>query len=167
MTDAEIRAELQALGVDESSWRAVLLLPLVQVAWADGVIQDEERVLILDVARQRLALDEAALAVVEHWLCAAPTAEVIERGRRLMVQLALRHRGPGSELSDNALEAVQALCESVARAAGGLFGVLFTVDKSERAALAEIASSVDAERARLVAELPGPSAGWEDLPTYD
>ena len=47
MTDSHIRESLKALGMDRTSFRALPLLPLIQVAWADGEVQEEERNLIL------------------------------------------------------------------------------------------------------------------------
>ena len=34
-TSDELRTELRAIGLDEGSFRAISLLPMVEVAWAD------------------------------------------------------------------------------------------------------------------------------------
>ena len=85
-------------------------------------------------------------------------------GRSVLVSLAHRHRGLGSELDAVALEDVQALALQVARSAGGLFDFLFTVEASERAALDEIASAFGAQTQALLDDLPSPEGGeWTDL----
>ena len=42
MTDEQLVRALNDLGLDEQSYRALVLLPLVRVAWADGAIQEPE-----------------------------------------------------------------------------------------------------------------------------
>lgn len=164
MTDAELLDELAALGVDESSWRAVLLLPMVQVAWADGRIQPRELRLLRDVAAAYGLADGPTGVVLERWLTEPPSPEVVARGRAVLVHLAHRHRGLGADLPEDLLDTIQAFCLGVARAAGGLFDVLFTVDARERAALDEIARSLADRSDDLLADLPSPDGGrFRDL----
>ena len=143
MTDEELIDALRHLGIDRRSHRVLALLPLVQVAWADGTVQRAEARLIRQVAEERHLLDGDGARVLETWLAEAPTEDYVARGRACLVELARRE---GTELSDvlaaGALDEVVALCERVARAAGGLFGVLWTVDARERAAIAEIARAL-------------------------
>lgn len=164
MTDAELLAELHALGIDQHSYRVVLLLPLVQVAWADGQVQAQERELILRVAGQHGLLDGAHGKVLRRWLDQAPDAESLRRGRRLLVALAHRHRGLGSELDANDLRKIQDLCVKVAQAAGGLFDSLFTVEDAEQRAMEEIAAAFGQQTAAVLEDLPSPEGGeWADL----
>lgn len=163
MTDEELLVELEALGLDRGSYRAVLLLPLIQVAWADGRVQASERELILRVALDRGVLGEAG-TVLDNWLEQCPDSEMLARGRRLLVALTLRHRGLGSELGPDTLDTVHQQCVQVARAAGGLLDTFFTVDPSEHQVLAEIRAGLDRARATFLDDLPSPSGGsFEDL----
>jgi tellurite resistance protein len=164
MNDDELIAELRALGIDQDSYRAVLLLPLVQVAWADGEIQPSERELILRVALGYGLVEGKAGVVLGRWLEQPPTGETIARGRRLLVALALRHSGLGSELGPETLSEIQKLCVDTARAAGGLFDTFFTVDDNERQALDEISRELSIEKAKFLDDLPTPTGGsFEDL----
>ena len=164
MTDAELLSGLATLGIDRTSYRVILLLPLVQVAWADGRIQSQERELILRVAEEHGLLSGPSGDVLRGWLAQAPTQEQIETGRRLLVALTHRPRGMGSELDSSALEDVKQLSLEVAQAAGGLFDSLFTVEEAERAALDEISIEFGQQRARLLEDLPTPEGGgWTDL----
>ncbi len=164
MTDGQLLLELASLGIDRDSYRVVVLLPLVQVAWADGRIQAQERELILRVAGEHGLLSGSSGEVLRHWLERAPTAEQIDTGRRLLVALTHRHRGLGSELDASALRDIQQLCVQVAQAAGGLFDALFTVEDAEQRALEEIATAFGQQTAAVLEDLPTPEGGgWTDL----
>ena len=56
MTDPELLAALHDFGVDAPSREALVFLPVVWVAWADGTVQPEERSLILELAGRHVAL---------------------------------------------------------------------------------------------------------------
>ena len=164
MTDDELHRELAALGLDRETYRAVLLLPLVQVAWADGAVQAQERELILRVAGDNGLLDGNLGAVLRRWLDQAPTADQIHRGQQLLVALTYRHRGLGADLGPGTLATVEGLCTQVAKAAGGVFGVLFSVDASERRVLDTISRELGDRTQSLLDDLPSPEGGdWADL----
>lgn len=140
MTDEMLIDALRELGVDRESYRVVALLPLVQVAWADGVVQNAERKLILSAADERELVVGDGARILHTWLEEAPTRSYVERGHQVLVELARREGTElGRALNESTLEEVVGLCEQVARAAGGLFGVLWTVDDRERQAIAQIA----------------------------
>ena len=164
MTDSEIVEALAQLGIDRESYRLVLLLPLVQVAWADGAVQSQERELILRVARQHGLLSGSASQVLKGWLRHSPQPEEVQLGRDVLVALTHRHRGLGSELNTGDLRDVASTCKEVARAAGGLFDLLFTVEPAEQAALQEITRGLLAGKSALLSDLPSPEGGaWVDL----
>lgn len=51
--DAELLARVQALGLDQETGPAILLAPLIQVAWADGGVSEAERAVVLSMAESR------------------------------------------------------------------------------------------------------------------
>jgi len=159
MTDEQLHRELAQLGVDRDTWRAVLLLPVVQVAWADGEVQTAEKARILEMAHAEGLLDGPGGDVVRRWLERPPDAATLARGRRVLVALVQRHRGPGADLDDDALEQVEARCLEVARAAGGLFDLVFTVDESEQKALRAISTALGEARQQALDDLPSPDGG--------
>lgn len=163
MTDAELAAVLHSLGIDEESCGAVVLLPLVQVAWADGRVQDEERELILSIASARGLLTGDGERLLDGWLHYRPSPRYIERGRAALIELAKRGDGPvASGVGD-----IVSLCEQVARSAGGLFGRIGVVDATERRALAEIAGALSIEAGRSwreVLDQIGPTATPDEDP---
>jgi len=87
------------------------LLPAIQVAWADGVVQERERRAILALAEEcGLSSDEAAMDQVRRWLDAPPSEE--EAGRAI----AQLRQGPGAEKAVG-------WARAVARADGGVLGI--------------------------------------------
>lgn len=153
MTDAQLTTALASLGLDERTYPAVALLPLIEVAWADGRVQPAERRLLQQTV-QRYGMRVSG-AWLDRWLGQRPTATQFLAARRVL--LALFHRaGPGSD-GPETLDALLELCERVAAVAGGLFGLVFTVTPGERACIEDLAQQL-----RL-----GPSLGevahrWRD-----
>ncbi len=138
MTDEELREALATIGIREQDLRAVLLLPLVEVAWSDGHIQQTERDVIRKIARSYGLVSTEGGEALAGWLAAPPSDEVRQLARRVVVALGARFQGPTADLGSFLIDSVEAHCEAVARAAGGLFGVAFTIGDDEREALREI-----------------------------
>ena len=155
MTDDDLLDALNDLGIAAEDHRLVALLPLVQVAWADGAIQHRERMQICESARDFGIHRPEALARLEGWLSTAPTETFFDRGRQVLMALATRHRGLGADLPDDTVDRVEALCLDVAKAAGGLFDRAFTVSAEEREALAKITAQLAVHRWSAEQLLPG------------
>lgn len=153
MTDAQLTAALATLGLDERTYPAVALLPLIEVAWADGRIQRAERRLIRQtVERYGMAVRGAWL---DRWLEERPPASEFLAARQVL--LALLQRAGAASDAPETLEALLDLCHRVAAVAGGLFGLAFTVTASERACIEDIAQNL-----RLGPMLPSSLVGvWQ------
>lgn len=134
MDDAELIRELHFLGVDQHTWPVLALLPLIQVAWADGEVQDAERALILEMAERDYRLDARGQQALTNWLTHAPSERYLQRGRDAARLLAERN-------PDIAHGSVLDHAHAVAQAAGGLFGFR-TVDAREQAVLDELAEAL-------------------------
>lgn len=146
MTDAELISTLHSLGLNDENVHAIALLPLLEVAWADGRIHEPERRLILEIARKRGVLDSEAALLLETWLRYRPSDRYMALGRTALAELARRgHSDVG--ITPGTIHEVLQFCEQVAVAASGLLGRAFkTVDPAEKAALAEIAEALSAAR---------------------
>jgi tellurite resistance protein len=142
MTDSELRQALRSLGIDESAQGVIGVLPLVQVAWSDGVVHPRERDLILAFARQEGFATAEGIRVLDTWLTHAPTPAYMEKGTVVLLELAARS---GRTFSD-----MLQLCEAVAAAAGGLFR---RVEPAERETLDLIARALSVR----------PDAAWQAL----
>lgn len=142
MDDRELVESLHYLGIDEANCRVIALLPLARVAWADGGVQPAERSAILAIARQGGFVDSETERTLEGWLTNAPTDAYFERGTNVLVALAKRGGALASRVDASTLDAIVGYCEVVAKSAGGLFGLAFSVNPAERKALADIAEAL-------------------------
>lgn len=149
--DAKLVRELDALGLSQEAYRAILLLPLVEVAWVDGEIQPQERVEILSYAEGNQLLAGDAHKVVEDWLTNRPTDDYFARGRKVLVRLAHQSEGFANDIGPGEVDDIVQYCEVVADSAGGLFGRFFRSSSEEKEAIRKIAVHV----ARLSSELDG------------
>ncbi|HSL84481.1 MAG TPA: hypothetical protein VLF66_17040 [Thermoanaerobaculia bacterium] len=133
--DEAVLDHLASLDLDGETVAALSLVPLVEVAWADGTLHDNEREAVLRAARESgVAPDTAAGALLESWLETRPDAELLTAWEGYVEALvagldgaerqALRH-----ELLDRA--------RAVAESAGGFLG-MGKVSDAETAMLARL-----------------------------
>jgi len=155
MDDRKLLNTLHELGVDQESYPVLALLPLVQVAWADGRIQPKERALILDTA-EGFGLSQAASRVLDSWLVERPAETTYVKARRVLLALVRRRRGIGADIRPATLAEIVDLCEDVAKTAGGLFDRVYTVDRAEREAIHDIAQMLHL----------GPEVDWSKLAAH-
>jgi hypothetical protein len=134
---AELVQLLSELGLNPSTYRCLMLLPLVYVAWADGTVQDVERQLILDLAGQRLHLTAATTAVLEGWLRERPSRSYIERGLGGLLGIALAE--DMLEVDVDELPDLIVHAEALAAATAEALNDPTSVTPEEVEALAEIA----------------------------
>ncbi|MCA9493498.1 MAG: FHA domain-containing protein [Myxococcales bacterium] len=139
MTDAELAETLRTLGMDVVSWRALPLLPLVQVAWADGAIQEAEHELICQLAEERFAVGEEGLRLIEDWLKYQPSEDYYRRGVDALVTLVTKDGE--HELGEDVLTELVEHARHVAKSAGGLFGI-GSVSRSEAATIDQLARTL-------------------------
>ncbi|MEN0062956.1 MAG: FHA domain-containing protein [Myxococcota bacterium] len=149
MTETELEQELAHMGIQRASARVIALLPLVEVAWADGAIQDGERAVILEAAKTRYGLDAAGLTMLDGWLASPPDTEFVDRGRQVLAALC-RYNLAGAPCHD-----VVTLSREVALAAGGFFG-FGAIEASEAKVIDDIARTLNiaANRPWILPEEP-------------
>ena len=137
--DAESLKELEELGF---SPRTIVLLPLVpvlQVAWAEGGISAAEREMIVKLARSRdVEPGSEADAQLQEWLERRPSEGTFRRAGRLIAAMLDHHEGAEFQVSaDDLLK----YCEQIAQASGGIFGI-GSVSSEEKVALQQIAAQL-------------------------
>ncbi len=135
--DEATLAELVDLGITAETLAALSLVPLVQVAWADGRIQEAEREALLGAARSvGIDTDSEAFELLTGWLNEQPSESMLEAWEEY-VRALLTSCSQGSK---DALKAVTlGRAESVARAAGGILGI-GKIAAAERAVLDRLAA---------------------------
>ena len=149
----ELRSALQELGINEDSYRVLALLPLVSVAWSDGKVQAAEQSRIIEVAQANGLLTGGGQMVLERWLTNEPLAEEYERGFKLLIELARRQRGMGSDMNAATLRELIDFSFEVANAAGGLFGKVWTISPAEQDALQHVAETLSIDDGQSWGEL--------------
>ena len=140
--DPELIKELQALGFTTDTVVLLPLVPLVQMAWAEGGVSDAERKLIVQFARSRgIGEGSAADRQLSEWLANQPDPSVFTRATRLIRAMLA---APTAEAGLTADDLVR-YTESIAAASGGILGMR-KISAEERALLSTIAGSLKGEK---------------------
>jgi hypothetical protein len=129
--------KLAALGLSAETVAALSLVPLVEVAWADGNLDDKERTAVLEgAARNGVAAGSPAHGLLAGWLTQKPEARLLTAWTQLIE--GLRAEMSAAELAtlktsllDNA--------RAVAGASGGILGLGSKVSGAEERMLQSLA----------------------------
>ena len=138
----EVLDHLVKLGLDAETVIALGLVPLIDVAWADGKMADRERLAVLSAARQK-GIDDASPAglLLASWLSAPPPPKLsevwIDYVRALCHELDPNER---TELRDDLLGRARAIAE----AAGGFLGLGSKVSSHEQEELVRLEAAFEA-----------------------
>ncbi|HXJ77443.1 MAG TPA: hypothetical protein VMS64_02075 [Candidatus Methylomirabilis sp.] len=120
--DPGLLRRIIALGVTLETGPALLLAPLVQVAWAEGEVTDRERETVLRIASERgLEKTSRAYAKLEEWLRVRPANELFDTAVEA-IKSGISVLSP-EERTERA-QRIVAACHQVAEASGGLFRLL-------------------------------------------
>ena len=117
------------------------LVPVVQVAWAEGGVTAAERTALVTLARSRgIEAGSAADAQLAQWLDAKPSDTVFASATRLIRAMLDASAQPNINADD-----LVAYCERIAAASGGMLGIR-SVSAEERALLASITADLKGRR---------------------
>ncbi len=143
LDDPESLKELQDLGFTPETVGLLPLVPVLQVAWAEGGITAAERDVILRLARSRgVETGSAADRQLAEWMATRPADAVFARAGRLIRAMLDSGSIETADLSANDLVKY---CEDIASASGGILGI-GRVSAEERALLSSIAADLHARR---------------------
>lgn len=139
LTDEDLLSKLVDLEIDPTSFASFALLPLIQVAWADGKMQTAEREAILNAADQSgISKGSAAFEVLESWLEESPGEELYGAWKNYASNLkASLDPAQASNLQNRILGRAR----EVAEAAGGFLGFGNKVSDEEAAVLEQLAAA--------------------------
>ena len=142
LRDPALLKELQDLGFTPDTVVLLPLVPMLEVAWAEGGITPAERDLLVRFARGRGVVDDSvADQQLSAWMTNRPDPSVFVHARRLAAAL----------LADSAAQVTRGLtaddlvayCEKIAAASGGILGLrLGSISLEEKSLLASIASDL-------------------------
>jgi hypothetical protein len=139
LKDPVLIQQLQELGFSPETISVLPLVPVLQVAWAEGGVSPAERSLLIALARSRgIAEGSAGDRLLSEWLTKQPPPEVFARATRLIRAMLDSGAAPAETMSADDLIRYS---ESIAAASGGLFGI-GKVSAEERATLSAIVSAL-------------------------
>ena len=124
---------LLGMGLSLQTLAALALVPLVEVAWASGGVESQERKLILEAAKD-VGLDSASQELLASWLQHAPDRSLLEAWRSYVGTLCKDLAPAQREIMK---KEVVGRARKVAGAAGGLLA-LGKVSKEEQKVLGEL-----------------------------
>ena len=131
----QILDRLVELDIDPETAMAFSVLPLVEVAWADGAISSKERKAVLRAAEERgIAAGSTPCQLLEDWLEHKPEAELMDTWKGFMRSL-MDSLDP--EIADAVNERIMTRTRAVAEAAGGFLG-MGSISPAEQAVLDEM-----------------------------
>jgi hypothetical protein len=143
LDDPQLLKELEELGFTPDTVGLLPLVPIVQMAWAEGGVTKAERDAILRLARSRGVQEgSAADRQLTEWLTNQPSEAVFSGARRLIRAMLDSGAAPAGAL--NADELVK-YCEEIASASGGFLGI-GRISAEEKALLSTIAADLHARR---------------------
>lgn len=136
ITDAAILEQLASHGMTPETLAAVVLIPLVQVAWADYVMDDREKKAILDGAKATgLQESDPIYTLLASWIDHKPEATLMETWRHYAIELkAMVSASVMAKISHTIIHRSR----EVALAAGGILGLGNKISKAEQVVLDEI-----------------------------
>ncbi len=145
MTDDAVLDKLVHLGMTANTIAALSLVPLIQVAWADGEIQDSERTAILQGAHGKgLEAGSPGYELLQTWLARQPSDELLEAWEAYIKALTAQLDDEQNRLLKNQ---IVGFAKMVAGAAGGFLGI-GRVSASEEKVLTRIEAAFAASPTR-------------------
>jgi hypothetical protein len=155
-----MKASLKHLGIDDSNYKVLKLLPLVYVAWSNGTIDAAEQQGLLELAHRHFDIGDEGEKILKRWIAKRPTADYFREG--LHDVLFLAHAPDEWEFSVEELPGLLMHAEAIARASAETMGFAFSYNPDEEQALRTIAAELgvdDGESwAALLTELAAPQA---------
>ncbi|HYE90404.1 MAG TPA: hypothetical protein VEA38_05255 [Terriglobales bacterium] len=136
ISNPDVVEKLLQLGVQAETVAALALVPLVEVAWADGELDRKERAAILERARESgLAAGSVEYALLDAWLDRRPDPKLLAAWTHLV-------RGVSEELGREESARLKAdlldRARAVATASGGVLGIGSKVSSAEAAILRQL-----------------------------
>jgi hypothetical protein len=140
VADPQLLADLQELGYTADTITLLHLVPLVQMAWAEGHVSMRERDLIIEAARARgIESGSPADQQLASWLATRPSEDLFTTTLRAIG--AMLQSRPDAEREASQKDLVSYLT-SIASASGGVLG-WGAVSDEERAVLARITAELE------------------------
>jgi hypothetical protein len=139
--DEGLLEKLVNLEIQPGTWAALALIPLVEVAWASGRIENKERRAVLSAAEANgVTRGGASFELLERWLEKRPDPAFLEAWGEYTVDLCAEL---GAAERDALRDEIVGRARRVAEAAGGLLGIVNKISGAEQRVLDELAKAFE------------------------
>jgi hypothetical protein len=139
VADEEVLSDLQALGYTPETVMMLYLVPVIQIAWAEGGVSQKERDLIIKAARSRGITEGTPCdQQLNLWLSTRPSDEMFEKSLRAIRTLLQAQPVDARDASEKDL---LSLATAIASASGGIVG-FGAVSAEERQILSHISDEL-------------------------
>lgn len=141
VTDEHTIQRMVELGINVDTWAAISLVPLVEVAWANGNVDDRERTAVMRAAEANGVIPGSpSHEILDKWLQHRPDARLLKAWGEYIVDLCAaltpeEKRGLRDELI--------ARSRAVAEASGGFLGLGNKVSAEEQVVLEQLTKAFD------------------------
>ena len=141
LSDPAVLTELEELGFTADTIALLPLVPVLQMAWAEGGVTHEERDMLVQLARSRgIAEGTPADRQLSSWMATRPDEAVFSRAGRL-IRALLDTGAPGTLTAEDVVQQA----EKIAAVSGGFLGI-GRISAEEKALLSTIANDLRARR---------------------
>ncbi len=139
ISNPQVLDALIAQKVDATAVTAFSLVPLVEVAWADGTLDPKERAAVLKSADESgVKPGTSAHALLDNWLAARPGPELARTWAAYTKALCAKlDAAARAQLKSE----IVGRAHKVAAAAGGLLGLTSKVSDAEKKVLTQLESA--------------------------
>ena len=130
---------LVEVGISPEALTSFAMVPLVAVAWSDGVIQENERDAIMKAAATSGILsDSAGYKLLQAWLVTKPDPMLLSSWKSYIGSLkSTLDPAAFGQLKNN----IMGRARDVAEAAGGFLGIIGKISPSEEKTIQELESA--------------------------
>ncbi len=124
------------LGINSEAVLALKLVPLLAVAWADGILDNRERDAIIKAAEEKgVSPETSGHQLLETWLSRRPDRELFESWKRYVRSIWETFTDEERrQMRKTTLDWALAVAES----SGGFLGLISKVSPAERAVIKEL-----------------------------
>jgi len=143
MDDEDILQKLQRLGYTAETVTLLYVVPLIDVAWADGTVSEPERDVIIAAARARgVEAGSHADLQLAQWLSNRPSSVLSDGTLHVLAVIMMQRHSSDAGARSAAAQELFNSCKAVASASGGILGFR-TISDTEQRALDRIAYELE------------------------
>ena len=136
VTETKTLDALLAQKINAQTLSALAIIPLVAVAWADGVLDERERAAIKKAcAEEQIAAGSTHFALIQQWLQSKPSPDLLQAWQSYMAAVRAHVDAVALHQIRNA---VIGRAQNVAKSAGGFMGLGHKVSDAEQRVLDEL-----------------------------